>query len=399
VIVQSLQHVLLAASVAAVLTLPSLSGQPEPQNTPITTIPLRVASGNRLYLDARVNGSEPLSCILDSGGGGLSYLDQKKAAMLGIAATAQGRSAGPQSATLATDGRTRVTWNLPGLKLADVQLVLQNRPGAEYACNFGLGILSPYVVELDYDAAALRVYDPSKYHPSSTAMPVPMTVEKGWTSVLVTLAFPQGEPVQARLSIDTGGGGPAAYLTKSFIDRHGLMQRVSKTVPELRSGFTGDQPKVLATRLRSLSLGPVELSQPIVFLFQERAFGGSEPDGLLCPDFLRRFRLVFDFPRQTLLLERGAHFVSEMPFDASGTLIFHAGRDRCQVYKVVDGSPASEAGLRPNDTILEIDGKPASQFSNLDILTLLQQSGREVALQVQRGEDKQQLSLKLRRLL
>jgi len=370
-----------------------------PRNSPLVTIPIRIASDNRLYLDARINGSEPLNCMLDSGGGGLSYLDRQRAASLGVQPTAAGRSASPQSASMTVDARARVTWDLAGLKLPEVELLLQNRPNPEYACNVGLGILSRYVVELDYDAAALRVYEPASYQPASAAGRVPMEVKNGWTSVMVTLAFPQGDPVQARLSIDTGGGRPVAYLTKTFIDRHGLMQRVSSTVPELRAGFSGDQPKVLATRLRNLSLGSVELSQPVVFLFQERGFGGSEPDGLLCPDFLRRFRLVFDFQHQTLLLERGARFDSEMPFDASGTLIFHTAADRCQVYKVLDGSPASEAGLRPNDIILEIDGTPVSRFSNLDILTLLQQPGREVALLIQRGENKQELKLKLRRLL
>jgi hypothetical protein len=390
---------MLALAFVALLSLPAavLAGN---GNTPLASIPIEFGNDYHLYVQARANGSVPLRCGIDSGGGNRSYLDRQKAATLGIQATAQGRSGGPQASGMTVDERARVTWELGGLKLPDTELILQNRPYADFNCGIGLGVLLGYVVEVDYDAAMLRVYDATKYEPSDVGQAIPFATQQGTPFVTVGLAFGKGEPLQARLAVDTGGGRPAAYLSKSFIDSHALMPQVAKTVPEFSFGFASGQPKMLAARLEKLSVGPVELTRPIVHLSQVRGFGGGpEPDGMLCPDFLRRFKVVFDYPRQRLLLERGRHFGDDMPFDASGTIIYGDGQNGYRVLRVVEGSPAAEAGLRPGDVILEIDGKTAGQLSNNGIAAVLRQAGREIAIRIQRGEEKQSVSLKLRNLL
>ena len=44
-------------------------------------------------------------------------------------------------------------------------------------------------------------------------------------------------------------------------------------------------------------------------------------------------------------VERGQHFGDDMPFDASGTIIYGDGQNGYRVRRVVEGSPAAEAGL------------------------------------------------------
>ena len=368
-------------------------------NTPLASIPIEIGNDYHLYVQARVNGSDAIRCGLDSGGGDRSYLDRQKAAALGIQPTAQGYSGGPQASSVTADARATVTWELGGLKLPDTKLIMKDRPYADFACGIGLGVLRQYVVELDYDVPVVRVYDPAKYELSG-GQAVPFTLEQGTPFVNVAIAFGEGDPVQARLAVDTGGGRPAAYLTKSFLDRSGIMERLTKTVPDFSSGFSGGQPRVLAARVERLSAGTVELTRPIIYLWRVRGFGGgSEPDGLLCPDFLRRFRIVFDHPHRRLVLDPGAHFGDEMPFDASGTVIYRDGQNPYRVLRAIEGSPAAEAGLRPGDIVLEIDGKPAAQLSNQEIAAVLRQAGRVLTLVIQRGEEKHSVRLKLQKLL
>ena len=391
-----IQQTMLMASVAAA----ALWGQTSGKNTPLASIPIEIGNDYHLYVQARVNGSDAMRCSLDSGGGDRSYLDGQKAAALGIQSTAPGYSGGPQASSMTTDARARVNWELGGLKLPDIQLIMQNRPYADFACNIGLGVLRPFVVELDYDIPVVRVYDPAKYEASGRGKAVPFTLEQGTPFVNVAISFGKGDPVQARLAVDTGGGRPAAYLTKSFVDRYGILERVMKTVPDFWSGFSGGQPRVLAARMEKLSLGTVELTRPMVYLWQVRGFGGgNEPDGLLCPDFLRRFKIVFDYPRQKLVLEPGPHFGDEAPFDASGTMVYREGQNPYRVVRVIEGSAAAEAGLRAADIVLEVDGKPAAQLSNPDIAAIPRQSGREVTLLIQRGEERHLIKVKLQRLL
>ena len=82
-----------------------VGGQPLP---PIT-LPARRNDFQQLLVPARIDGSPPLWCELDSGGGGaLVFIEAAKAAAIGIMPTSFGRSAGPLESALALDGRTRV---------------------------------------------------------------------------------------------------------------------------------------------------------------------------------------------------------------------------------------------------------------------------------------------------
>src|SRR4029077_15761294 len=60
------------------------------------SIPARRNDFNQLLVPARIDGSPPLWCELDSGGGGaLVFIEAAKASAMGILATSVGRSAGP----------------------------------------------------------------------------------------------------------------------------------------------------------------------------------------------------------------------------------------------------------------------------------------------------------------
>jgi hypothetical protein len=302
---------------------------------------------------------------------------------------------------LTVDARANATLEVGGLRLGDREVVMQNMPGGEL-CILGMGTLRQFVVELDYDAPALRLYPSAMYPRSATTEIVPFTDEDIGPVVTATVTLPKGERIQVRMVVDTGGGRPAGYLSKSFIDKHSLMGKVSKTVPYFWSDvMDNQQPRVLATRMDELSLGSFKLPRPMFFLAQAPGFGGgTEHEGLLCPDFIRRFKVALDYPRQRLILDASPHSHDEAPFDASGTLIYRKMRkDAYRVFRVIEGSPAAEAGLRPDDIVLELDGKVAAQLSQFEIIKALTRAGNVCVLRIQRGVDILTVNLKLRTMI
>src|SRR5947208_7981701 len=83
-------------------------------------IPARRNDFHQLLVPARIDGSAPLWCELDSGGGGaLVFIEAAKASAIGIAPTTFGRSAGPLESELALDGRTRVMLAFPGVRFPE----------------------------------------------------------------------------------------------------------------------------------------------------------------------------------------------------------------------------------------------------------------------------------------
>jgi S1-C subfamily serine protease len=62
------------------------------------------------------------------------------------------------------------------------------------------------------------------------------------------------------------------------------------------------------------------------------------------------------------------------------------GRDRgVEIVEVVDGSPAADAGLRPEDVIVEVDGEAILDVGDLQRLMAGDTIGRELLLRVDRG--------------
>ena len=382
----------------AALAIPGLLAAAE-KPAPVAAIPLNVGENYRLYLPVRINGAE-FSCNLDSGGGDRIYLDKTKALAAGIRPIGEGYSSGPQAASMATDLRAQATLEIGPLKLSGQELVMQNRPSPDYQCVVGLQTLKQYVVELTYQPPALRIHAPDRYVVGKLGHAVPFALDNGNPFVQVAFYLPKGDPIPARLAIDTGGGRSAVYLSKTFVDQHNILDRVPKTVPDLWSGSSAGLPRVLAARFDKLQLADVELPRPIAFLARVPGFGGlNEPDGLLCPDFLRRFNVTFDYPHRKLILEPGPHFVDEAPFDSSGTLIYREGQNPSRVLEVVPGSPAAEAGLQPHDIVLDFDGRLDSELSMGEIRAALESAGRECTLHIQRGAEVFAVKLKLRPLI
>ncbi|HEX7151510.1 MAG TPA: trypsin-like peptidase domain-containing protein [Thermoanaerobaculia bacterium] len=64
------------------------------------------------------------------------------------------------------------------------------------------------------------------------------------------------------------------------------------------------------------------------------------------------------------------------------------------VARVFSGSPAAEAGLRPNDVIVSVDGKPVESREQFSTLTATLTTSRPVALTVLRGGAQQNIQLR-----
>src|SRR5689334_21784713 len=63
-----------------------------------------------------------------------------------------------------------------------------------------------------------------------------------------------------------------------------------------------------------------------------------------------------------------------------------AGGSAVEVVEVVEGSPAERAGLRPEDLILEVDGRPMTDVGELQRLMVAKSIGRPLPTRVIRGD-------------
>ena len=64
-----------------------------------------------------------------------------------------------------------------------------------------------------------------------------------------------------------------------------------------------------------------------------------------------------------------------------------------EVVQVVEGSPAAEAGLRPEDLVVELDGSPVAAVGDIQRLMVVEKIGAPVPVRVLRGGQELELAL------
>jgi PDZ domain/Aspartyl protease len=366
------------------------------EDTPIENRPIELPAllndFHQIWIPARMNDSPVLWCELDSGAGGAVYLiDARMAASIGIRAERVGQSAGVIQGQPIADGRARVTVEFPGLRLEKQELIIKPAP-LDKDGIVGLFNFRQWVAELDYQTPTVRLHDAKGFQGKSES--VPISIEQTNPMAEVRLTLRAGEEIRGRFVVDTGAAGSLAYLSYSFADRLHLADRGLRWV--------ADSMGNRAARIARLSVGPYGVDQAVIRVFPARGFGGTvEPDGMLGVDFLRRFRVFFDYGRERLVLEPNAFYSAPDRFDASGIRIYKDAVERrgLSVFLVVPGTPAAEAGVKEGDRLLAVDGAPVDLMSAGRVSELLMEEGAERSLLLQRGPAVLIVRLKLRRLL
>ena len=102
-----------------------------------------------------------------------------------------------------------------------------------------------------------------------------------------------------------------------------------------------------------------------------------------------------------MYLERNRRFAEPFEFDMSGLQLVteSPGFEVVRVNRVLPGSPAAEAGIRPADEILSIGGKLSTSIRLAEMREMLRQPDRHYALQLKRGSETLSVELKTRRLI
>ncbi len=101
--------------------------------------------------------------------------------------------------------------------------------------------------------------------------------------------------------------------------------------------------------------------------------------------YFSRFLVTFDFPGKAVYLRKGAHYRKTEPRATSGlTLNWIDGK--AVVNSVRKQGPAEDAGIRPGDVLISVDGDVAVVLDPFMLrLLLTSEVGRKVAMTVQRG--------------
>jgi Aspartyl protease/PDZ domain len=356
---------------------------------------------NVIILRVSVNNSEPLKFIFDTGAG-MSVLDSRKAKALhlnkaanldanGVGGTVQGSLA--TGVSLSVSGVT-----VRNQKVAAIPLDFPCE-AADIVGIIGYDFINEFVVEIDYEAKTLGLFDPARYSYRGRGDVVPLTMDGNTPHVRARLGVPGGRSIEGWLEVDTGSDGTLT-LNSPYVKKHGLLETFKKRIDSTHRGVGGESESV-DVRMGDLELGRFTIPTPLVSLSLDRegSMASADDAGPLGGEILRRFRIVIDYSRRRMTLEPNAHLSDPIETGMSG---INFDNEDCRPYKVKkvdEKSPAAEAGIRAGDEVVAIDGRSFKEIPSFEMEKLLSRNGAEYELTINRAGKTQTVKIKLRRVL
>jgi hypothetical protein len=368
-------------------------------------LPFEYAS-RHVWLKASVNGAPPADFLFDTGAS-MTVLDSSYAARIGIATVGhqQGVGAGAVgTASFATVRTLRVAApDSDGVELADVKVAVLGLKGflepyfwREIAGVVGFDFIQRFVDRIDYDHQVLTLEDPKDFRYAGHGAAIPMTLAGSAPVVKLTL----DGTLEGLYRIDVGSGSTVDLHTP-FVKQHRLLETAGARLEIMGGGFGGTFLST-ARRMAKLEIGPYGWAHPIVVLSgaTSGAFTSEDYAGNIGNQILQRFTCTLDYERRVLYLEPGARYAEPDEFPRSGVQLARDG-DRVLAFAVLADSPAARAGLREQDEVVAIDGKPARDWTPDTVAETLDRGrpGSRHTLVVERGGKRLKLKLVLRDML
>lgn len=369
----------------------------------IAEIPF-VLSGDHVMLQGSVNGHAGW-LALDTGSS-TSSLDAEwadTAAHVRVVAT--GTQVNGSATVRASTGQAD-SIRIGGVELGPTRVALiplgpvERARGSHLHGTIGYDFLRRYVVEIDYAAQRLRLYDPQRWSYRGTGVQVPVSTQLRIPVVQATITPAGGQPIPARLVLDLGSANFAVRLVAPFVAAHNLGAMTGIDAP-IGTGV-GGMVVGRAARLESASLGTLRIVAPTVAmaLRPEGFFGTTVADGTLGAPVFRRTIMIVDYPHDRVIFEPGPGFDAPYEADMSGLSLVGAAGEAVTVSYVVAGSPAVQAGIAAGDELLAVDGAPArpQEFDALRA-SFRTAPGATRRLTVRRAGETREVTITLRRLV
>ena len=371
---------------------------------PVAVIPFKL-HGAMIVVEAVVDGSDPLAFLFDTAAGG-TILNERTAEGLGvIGEEAVLREGATGSAEVVRSKRHTV--ELGRLKLRNMTLGIvaldhiERRLGLRIDGVIGWPIVSRYAVIVDYDAMQIELHEPRGFEHDMEAPGYDIEAKGTVFFVNVSVTLESGATFAGKVLVDTGSGGNISF-NSPFVRESNVLDQIDGSYEREMQGFSAESSRSHVTMLSGLSIGlhkfvgvPASLS-----LAEAGATSWSGVMGILGNGVLKRFNMVIDLKRQRLFLEANRLYHEAFEVDGSGLeLVLDDALQRVTVERVIDGSPAHEAGMKEGDEIVLIDGEDASDLQLPGIRSLLSQDGSEVEFLVGREGEQERIHLMLRSLL
>ena len=361
-----------------------------------------------IIIKVRINNSAPLSFILDTGDK-VAIVDLKRAESLGLTLRDEVRVGGAGAGMLKGSTIKDATLSVVGLEgvtqpvaLALPLDILKPNLGHEIDGIIGGDFIKQFVVEIDYPAHLLRLYEKDKFTYTGPGESISIRLNSGGHPVIDAVVTVTGRPaVKGKFVVDIGSGSSLA-LHAHFVAQEHLPLPDQKTIRAIGGGGTGGRITGRMGRIAELRIGKFQIENTPTLFSEDKAgaFASHELQGNIGAQILSKFKVFLDYARDRIILEPNATLKDLIAPASSGLKLIAEGADykTFRVEDLLEDSPATEAALQVGDLLISVDGHPASELTLSWLHETFEKPGSH-KLTVGRREQMLQITLTCRRLI
>ena len=362
-----------------------------------TVVPFKLVN-NLVVIPIFVNGSDTLNFILDTGVNAtlVTSLDGVDSLMLPNTTRIELSGLGDGEPIVAIKALNNVVETIGMGGYGQIIYLLEKDifhlsiyMGMRIHGLIGYSLFSNFVVEIDYRDREVTFHDPHSYRRRRRYQKIPMKVERGKPYIDATVTDPKGSSKKLKLLVDTGASHALSLYSEDSARKFEVPEKSFHSF--LGKGLTGDVYGEI-TRMKSFKVGKYKLKNPITsfpdYNDVAKALSLSQRDGSIGAAMLKRFRVIFDYPKRQILIKKGSNYREPFRYNMSGIELFtpYPGKPYYQVASVRAGSEAEKAGILVGDRLIEIDGRSVLQYSlNKVTRTLQEEPGKNIELLIERN--------------
>lgn len=359
-----------------------------------------IFANSEIILPLQIGSGEAVPVVLDTGAS-TSLVDERVSHALNLTNTDESSVGGVGSQVMQAGVVTGQDCKIGSMEFKEGSFTTCSldymRPyGEKIRGLFGYNFISRVVLDIDYAKKVVRFHDPQRFHYDGPGERLPLRIEDGAVYVRTGIIASDGYAVYDEFLVDTGFGG-GINLTRYFLRDHEIFRSALKVDGGAVLGIGGTMRSTFG-RIPGLTLGRYRINQPVA-LFSLSNKGGLAhmATGLIGAEILSRFHVYFDYSRKEMILEPNEHFNDPFDFQAHGLRFITTGDNPPQfkINNVVAGTPGEEAGFKPGDLLVALDGVAAGELTLGKIYGALS-DGKEHTLQIKRGTDTLTLRVKER---
>jgi hypothetical protein len=364
------------------------------------TFPFQLVN-NHIYADVKINGKGPYTFIFDTGGVNVVTPPIVKALSIPVEGKSEARGGGEGTmemqfakvASIDVGGaviKDQVFASIPLDSFAHIE-------GRDMPGMVGFETFRRFVTRIDYGNRTITLIDPKAFDPKDAGTAVPIVFDGN---------IPEAEGtyngITGKYMIDTGARH-ALVMTSPFSEKNNLRAGATKGVESVTGWGVGGPTRSYVFRGGELKIGTVTVPGSITQLSTDNkgAMASADLAGNIGGGVLKQFVITFDYGHDVMYLKPVAGKVDDLnTFDRAGMWI-NKDNGNLTVVDITAGAPAAAAGLKKDDIVTAVDGKPAAGIALPDLRYRLRNDapGSVVTFTVKRGNASEDVKVTLRDLI